>query len=82
MFQTVSKYSKLLVLLSLILMTSRHLTKARQSTQINESQPLAQGYGRFGIKIWQHSRQDLVKIRSRCVPESPNLDILKRALSV
>jgi hypothetical protein len=54
----------------------------KQSTQPHERQQLAQGYTRFGIKIWEDLIQHLVKIRSRCVPHSPNLDILKRVLSV
>ncbi|MBT5019142.1 MAG: hypothetical protein HON04_10385 [Planctomicrobium sp.] len=60
----------------------QYLFKTMQSTQIKGSQQLAQEYGRFGIKIRQNLVQDLVNIRSRCVPHPPNLDILKRLLSV
>ncbi len=58
----------------------RHLSKARSSAQTNESEQLAQEYTRFEIKIREDLIQHLVKIRSWCVPESPNLDILKTAL--
>jgi hypothetical protein len=61
---------------------NHHLSKTRSSAQTNGCQPLAQEYTTFGIKIREDLIQHLVKIRSRCVPESPNLDILKMVFSV